>query len=189
MRASFLGNYSILSLQFLERCVFITVVLANNLDAFIKASKLKLLMQLNSKLVDIKIGNNRLFVKYALDFESDGSTEGHASGSTEGKVHFKLCVVIGGHVISRSERHREGGLCLASNFLDGQAEDVDRKFIGRLLIGESESAASLPGPVSVIENLELYSLSLSWNDLNDLLRLAHADGASVFPALLALRAP
>ena len=92
-------------------------------------------------------------------------------------------------MISRSERHREGSLCLASNFLDGQAEDVDRKFIGRLLIGESESAASLPRPVGVIENLELYSLSLSWNDLNDLLRLAHADGASVFPARLTLGVP
>merc|ERR1712061_933332 len=79
-------------------------------------------MQLNSKLVDIKIGNNRLFVKYALDFESDGSTEGHASGSTEGKAHFILCVVIGSHMISRSERHREGGLSLATNFLDGQAK-------------------------------------------------------------------
>ena len=159
MRASFLGNYSILSLQFLERCVFITVVLANNLDAVIKASKLKLLMQLNSKLVDIKIGNNRLFVKYALDFESDGSTEGHASGSTEGKGHFILCVVIRGHMIRHSERYREGSLSLASDFLNGQAEDVDRKFIGRLLIGESESAASLPRPVGVIENLELDSLS------------------------------
>ena len=159
MRASFLGNYSILSLQFLDGCVFITVVLANNLHAVIKASKLKLLMQLNSKLVDIKIGNNRLFVKYALDFESDGSTEGHASGSTEGKAHFILCVVIGSHMISRSERHVESGLSLASNFLDGQAEDVDRKLIGRLLIGESESAASLPRPVSVIEDLELDSLS------------------------------
>ena len=58
-----------------------------------------------------------------------------------------------------------------------------------MFVGEGESAASLPWPVSVIENLELYSLSLSRNDLNDLLRLAHADGASVFPALLALRAP
>jgi hypothetical protein len=92
-------------------------------------------------------------------------------------------------MISRSERHREGSLSLASNLLNGQAEDVDRKFIGRLLIGESESAASLPRPVSVIENLELDSLSLSWNDLNDLLRFAHADSASVFPALLALGAP
>merc|ERR1712051_220996 len=115
-------------------------------------------MQLNSKLVDIKIGNNRLFVKYALDFESDGSTEGHASGSTESKGYFILCVVIGSHMISRSERHREGGLSLATNFLDGQAEDVDWKFIGRLLIGESESAASLPRPVGVIEDLELDSL-------------------------------
>merc|ERR1712061_309772 len=111
-------------------------------------------MQLNSKLVDIKIGNNRLFVKYALDFESDGSTEGHASGSTEGKAYFILCVVIGSHMISCSERYREGGLSLATNFFDGQAED-DGKFIGRLLIGESESAASLPRPVGVIENLEL----------------------------------
>ena len=105
MRASFLGNYSVLSLQFPDRLCFISIVLANSFNAEIKASKLELLMQLNSDLVDVKIGNNRLFVKYALDFESDGSTEGHASGSTEGKVHFKLCVVIGGHMISRSERH------------------------------------------------------------------------------------
>lgn len=189
MRASFLGNYSILSLQFLDGLLLVSIVLANNFDAVIKASKLKLLMQLNSKLVDIKIGNNRSFVKYALDFESDRSTEGHASGSTEGKVHLILCVVIGGHMISHSKGHREGGLSLASNFLDGLTEDIDRKFIGRLVIGESESAASFPRPVSVIEDLDLNVLGLSRNDLNDLLRLAHADGASFFPALLTLEVP
>ena len=189
MRASFLGNYSILSLQFLDGLFFISIVSANNLDAVIKASKLKLLMQLNSKLVDIKIGNNRLFVKYALDFESDGSTEGHASGSTEGKVHLILCVVIGSHMISDSEGNSEFGLSLTSNFINRQAEDIDRKFVGRLVIGESESAASFPGPVSVIEDLELNILSKSRNDLNDLLRLAHADGASFSPALLALEVP
>ena len=189
MRASFLGNYSILSLQFLDRLFFISIVFANNLDAVIKASKLKLLMQLNSKLVDIKIGNNRLFVKYALDFESDGSTEGHASGSTEGKVHLILCVVIGSHMISDSEGNSEFGLSLTSNFINRQAEDIDRKFVGRLVIGESESAASFPGPVSVIEDLQFDILSKSRNDLNDLLRLTHADGASFSPALLALEVP
>ena len=189
MRASFLGNYSVLSLQFPDRLCFISIVLANSFDAEVKASKLKLLMQLNSDLVDVKIGNNRLFVKYALDFESDRSAEGHACGSTEGKVHFILCVVIRSNVISHRDGNREGGLSLTSKFLDRNTENIDRKLIARLVISKGESASSFPGPVSVIENLNLDILSLSRNNLNDLLRLVHADGASFLPVLLALEVP
>jgi hypothetical protein len=92
-------------------------------------------------------------------------------------------------MISEREGHSEFGLSLTSNFLNRQTEDINRKFIGRLVIGESESAASFPGPVSVIEDLDLDILSKSRDDLNDLLRLVHADGASFSPALLALGAP
>ena len=64
MRAPLLGNYPILSLQLLDGNIFILNVLAYDLEAVIKTLKLKLLLQLDSKLVDIKIGNNGLFVKF-----------------------------------------------------------------------------------------------------------------------------
>ena len=64
MRAPLLGNYPILSLQLLDGNIFILNVLAYDLEAVIKTLKLKLLLQLDSKLVDIKISNNGLFVKF-----------------------------------------------------------------------------------------------------------------------------
>ena len=189
-QVSDLGNYSVFSLQFPDGLLFISIVSANNLDAVIKASKLKLLVQLNSKLVGVKIGNNRCFVKYALDFESDRGAEGHASGATEGQVDLMLSVVIRSHMLGHSKGHREGGFSLASDFLlNGQTENINWKFIGRLVIGEGKGAARLPGPVSVIENLDLDRLRESGNDLNGLLRLALADGTSFLPALLALEVP
>ena len=187
---SFLGNYLVLSLQFLDGRIFISIVLANDGNAVIKASKLKLLMQLNSKLVDIKISNNRFFVKHALDFECDRSAEGHTSGTTEGQVHLILSVLIGSQMIGHSKGHREGGFRLASDFLlNRKAENINWKFIARLVIRKGKGAIRLPGPVSIIENLELDGLSKSWNHLNDLLGLADADGASFLPALLTLEVP
>ena len=188
--ASDLGNYSVLSLQFLDRLLLISVVLANNFEAVIKASKLELLMQLDSKLVDVKISDNGCFVKHTLDLQRDIGTEGHASGATEGQVHTVLSVLIGGHMLGDSEGHREGGLGLASNFLlNGQAENINRKFKAGLVIGEGQGAVRLPGPVGVIEDLKLDSFSSSRDDLNDLLGLALADGTSLLPALFALEVP
>ena len=188
--ASDLGNYSVFSLQFLDGLLLIAVVLANDFEAVIKASKLELLMQLDSKLVDVKISDNGCFVKHTLDLQRDIGAEGHASRATEGQVHTVLSVLIGGHMLGDSEGHREGGLGLASNFLlNGQAENINRKFKAGLVIGEGQGAVRLPGPVGVIEDLKLDSFSSSRDDLNDLLGLALADGTSLFPALFALEVP
>jgi hypothetical protein len=190
LRASDLGNYSVFSLQFLDRLLLISVVLANNFEAVIKASKLELLMQLDSKLVDVKISDNGCFVKHTLDLQRDIGAEGHASGATEGQVHTILSVFIGGHMLGHSERHREGGFGLASNFLlNRQAENINRKFKAGLVIGEGQGAVRLPGPVGVVEDFKLDGFSSSWDDLNGLLRLALADGTSFLPALLALEVP
>ena len=51
-----LGRYSFLSLQRLDAICFIAGVLANGLDAVIEGSKLELLVQLDSKLVDFNFG-------------------------------------------------------------------------------------------------------------------------------------
>ena len=91
-------------------------------------------------------------------------------------------------MLNHRERHRDGNGGLALDFLlDRNAEDVDRDLITRLFIGEGKSAACLPWPVGVVKNFKFNDLSHARSNLEDLLRLALADGASLFPALLAVK--
>ena len=179
-----LGRYSIFSLQRLDAICFITVVLANDLDAVIEASKLELLVQLDSKLVDFNVSWSGLG-EHAFHLERDGSAEGLASGATEGEHDLVLLVVVSNHMLSHGKRDRDCGGGLALDFLfDRDAEDVNGHLVTWLLISKSESAASLPRPVGIVENFELDDLGHARSNLENLLRLAGADGAGLFPAIL-----
>ena len=179
-----LGRYSIFSLQRLDAICFITVVLANDLDAVIEASKLELLVQLDSKLVDFNVSWSGLG-EHAFHLERDGSAEGLASGATEGEHDLVLLVVVSNHMLSHGKRDRDCGGGLALDFLlDRDAEDVNGHLVTWLLISKSESAASLPRPVGIVENFEFDDLGHARSNLENLLRLAGADGAGLFPAIL-----
>ena len=88
-----LGSYSVISLQRQDAFCFITVVLANNLDAVIEASKLELLVQLDCELVDFDVGRGGLG-DHALHLQRDRSAEAHAFRTTEREDNFVLFVVI-----------------------------------------------------------------------------------------------
>lgn len=88
-------------------------------------------------------------------------------------------------MLSHGKRDRDCGGGLALDFLlNRDAEDVNGHLVTWLFISKSESAASLPRPVGVVENFELNDLGHARSDLKNLLRLAGADGASLFPAIL-----
>ena len=93
-------------------------------------------------------------------------------------------------MVGCGEGHGEGGRSFAFHFLlNGNAEDVDGELEAGLLISEGQGAVGLPGPVSVVEDLNLDDLSHTRNDLNGILRLALADGTCFLPALLAFEIP
>ena len=71
--------------------------------------------------------------------------------------------------------------------LDGNLEDFQGHGAAvRLLISEGKHAACLPRPVGVVVDLDLDNVGHAGGELNDVFGLALNDGASVFPALLAL---
>ena len=91
-------------------------------------------------------------------------------------------------MLNHRERHRDGNGGLALDFLlDRNEESFDREIETRLIVGEGKSAACLPWPVGVVKDFKFNDLSHARSNLEDLLRLAQADGASLFLALLAVK--
>lgn len=101
-----MGRYSVFSLQCLDGICFVTAVLANGFDAVIEASKLELLVQLDCKLVDVNVSWGRLS-EHAFHLEDDWGAKRLAFGTTEGESDFILFLVIGYHVHSHREGHRD----------------------------------------------------------------------------------
>lgn len=66
-----LGNYSVFSLQCFDGLCLITVVFTNGFDAVIKASKLELLMELDSKFVDLDVVGHGLG-NHTLHLDANG---------------------------------------------------------------------------------------------------------------------
>ena len=99
-----LGSYSVFSLQCLDAICFITAVLANDFDAVIKVSKLELLVQLDSELVDFYVSWGGLG-EDTLHLQRDWSAVSLAFGAAERKNHLVLFVVISHHVVSHRKRH------------------------------------------------------------------------------------
>ena len=184
-----LGSYSFFfSLQGLDAICFVAVVLTNNLDAVIEVSKLELLVQLDCELIDFDVRWGSLG-EHALHLDRDWSAESHTLGTTESKHNFVFFVVIGDHVGSHCDGHRDrrGGLALDFLF-DGNAENVDRKLVSGLFISKGESAPSLPWPSSVVLDFELDELGHARDDLKHLLRLAKTDSTGFLPVVLAVEA-
>jgi len=99
-----LGSYSVISLQRQDAFCFITVVLANNLDAVIEASKLELLVKLDCELVNFDIGCDGSG-KHTLHLQRDRSAESHTFRSAERESDFILLVIINKHVMGHGERY------------------------------------------------------------------------------------
>ena len=99
-------------------------------------------------------------------------------------------VLVGKDVASHRDGDLEGGAGLTLQSLgDRHLEDIQRHLtVLRLLVGEGDHAVGFPGPVSVVEDLNLDHGRLIRGEPEHFLRLALENGAGLFPALLALTA-
>lgn len=185
--SAILGRYSSLfSLQCLDGLSLVAIACANGRDTFVKTSKLELLVQLNRKLVN---GNRSVF-DLTLNLDGDVLSVGLSTGTTESQHDSVDLVRIGNDVRSHGERHVESGTSFALDFLfDGNLEDFDRHLGAWLLVSKSESAAILPWPVGVVEDIDLNHFSGTWSENDNFLRLAGANGTGLFPVLLAIEVP
>lgn len=185
--SAILGRYSSLfSLQCLDGLSLVAVGCANGGDTFIKTSKFELLVQLNRKLVN---GNRSVF-DLTLDLDGDVLSVGLSTGTTESQHDGVDLFRISNDVGSHSERHAESGTCFALDFLfNGNGEDINWHLEAWLLVSKSESAAILPWPEGVVEDIDLDHLSGTWSEDDDFLRLAGAYGTGLFPVFLAIEVP
>ena len=146
-------------------------------------------MQLDGELVDFDVADDGLW-KHALHLEDDGRAEAVATWTTEGQSDLVDLVVVGDHVLGHGQGNGELGSRLATDLLlDWDAEHVYGDLEVDLLISQSQSAAILPWPVSVVEDLDLNNLCHAWGNLKDFFGFLEADGASLLPVLLALEVP
>ena len=83
-------------------------------------------------------------------------------------------------MLGNSERDREIDSCLSSDFLlNWHVHSLDRNIVSgqvSLLVSEGDSAAILPRPVRVIENLDVCETCLTSSDLDDSFGLALKNG-------------
>ncbi len=185
--SAILGRYSSLfSLQCLDGLSLVAIACANGRDAFVKTSKFELLVQLNRKLVN----GNRSVLDFTLDLDGDMLSVGLSTGTAESQHNGVDLVRIGDDVRSHGERHTESGRLFAFDFLfNGNREDIDWHLGAWLFISKRESAAILPWPVGVVENIDLDHFSGTWSEGDDILRLASAHGTGFFPVFLAIEVP
>ena len=187
-----LGRYSVFSLQCLDALCFIAVAFANRFDAGVKATKLELLMQLDGELVDVDVGGgcDSGLGEHTFHLEDDRGAVWLTLGSTEGEGDVIDFVFVSDDSLSHRERNLESSGCLSFDFLlDREAEHLDGALVKVLLVRQGQRAVGLPWPVGVVEDFEVDDLGLTWQKLKDALGLFLADGASLFPALLAVEVP
>ena len=185
--SSNLGRYSSLfSLQCLDRLGLVAIACANGTNTVVEASKFELLVQLNRKLIDGDRGVSDL----ALDLDGDQLSEGLSTWTAEGHHDGVNLLRVSNDVRDQGQGHLKRGRGLTLDFLlNRHVEDLNRHLETGLLISKSESAAEFPGPVGVVKNINLDDFGGAWSHLDNVLRLAGADGAGLFPVLLALEVP
>lgn len=93
-----------------------------------------------------------------------------------------LGLVVGDGVVDNLDRHLDGKLLVACNFLlDGDLDVLDVEVVLFLAVGESQVAAFFPGPVGVVSHLNIDGDGLTWHCLEDFVVLAKEQGAQSLP--------
>lgn len=164
---------------------FIALACANGRDTVIKRSKVQVIVQLESQLVELHLVDlcNRCDDAH---LEGDSVAKGVAMRSTEAQVNFMFLVITDGMVVCL-DWHTKLELLLSSNVLsDRHVHHLDRESGGLSVtlasVIHAEEAALLPRPVGSVLNADLWEECLTRSDLEHVIGgLCPADGALAFP--------